>query len=93
VLQTIADTVSTLTRPIVTIMLVGTLCYLAARSQVQITTDQLIPVVTMVIGFWFGTKTAENAYNKASGSVTNVVQASSSDPSPTVSNTIVNPAS
>lgn len=58
-IETIAETISTLVRPFVTIMLVFTLCIIAWRSDIVLSNTELTTIVTMVLGFYFGAKSGE----------------------------------
>jgi hypothetical protein len=86
----VAEAVSSLVRPALTIMLGGTLCYIAIRSNIQLDANQFLPIVGMVLAFWFGTKTAENALRDKGKVVNNVTQNPSPDSSPAVVNNISN---
>ncbi len=58
-IETIAEAISTSVRPLVTIMLVATLCIIAGRSNIILSSTELTTVVTMVLGFYFGVKSGE----------------------------------
>lgn len=72
ILTAVVEAVEKLTRPTCTIILVMTMCYLAVRSGITLSPDQFLPVVTMVLGFWFGQRSTQPAIvvdrrNDASG--------------------------
>lgn len=54
------QTAQALTRPIVTVLIVATMCYIAIRSNLAITSDQFITIAAMIIAFWFGQRAAES---------------------------------
>lgn len=60
-LQIIAEALSALVRPLVTIMLVGTLCGIAWNSDIKLSNTELVTIVTMALGFYFGAKSGEAA--------------------------------
>jgi uncharacterized membrane protein len=59
VLQIITESISTMVRPFVTIALVLTLCFIAIRSNIILSNTELVTIVTMVLGFYFGVKSGE----------------------------------
>lgn len=57
------DGASNLTRPIVTILIVATMCFIAIKSDLRITSDQFITIAAMIIAFWFGQRAAQPVTN------------------------------
>lgn len=53
------EVAQSLTRPIVTILIVATMCFIAIRSNLMITSDQFITIAAMIIAFWFGQRTSD----------------------------------
>jgi hypothetical protein len=45
-----------LTRPVVTIMFSGAICWMGLRTIQNISADQFVGIVMMVVGFWFATR-------------------------------------
>lgn len=52
-----ADLLSGLVRPACTLLLTSVLCYGFIVGKIP--QEQFIPIVVMVIGFWFGTRSVE----------------------------------
>jgi hypothetical protein len=50
---------STIVQALVTLVLVGVICYLAVTGQAI--PDLLVNITTLIIGFWFGTKGVQAA--------------------------------
>lgn len=59
--MTIVEIVQALVRPVITVMLTGTFCILAYKSNIVITSDSLNSIVLAAIAFWFGQRTAEKS--------------------------------
>lgn len=57
--MTVAEILSGLVRPACTLLLTSVLCYGFIVDKIP--QEQFIPIVVMVIGFWFGTRSAEKA--------------------------------
>lgn len=71
-MTTVGEAVNAVTRPLVTIFLVGMLAW--GFIQGKLTGEQVVPIVTMVIGFWFGQRNGEQvAASAASAAAERVV--------------------
>jgi heme O synthase-like polyprenyltransferase len=55
----VSELINSITRPLVTIMFAAVLAYGFLSGHV--TQEQFIPLVTAVVGFWFGQRTGEKA--------------------------------
>lgn len=94
--QAFAEMISTLVRPFTTIMLVGTLCYIAIISEIKIGATEFLTIVAMALSFWFGVKSGENTARAAQDTnnrsvVNNVNQSPNPNSSPAVINNLPNP--
>lgn len=65
----VVEIIQALVRPIITVMLTGTFCVLAYKSNIVITSDSLNSIVLAAIAFWFGQRTAEKSNVKPQVSV------------------------
>lgn len=54
--QAVGDLVERLTRPIMTFMFGGAICWMGVRTVINISADQFVGIVMAVILFWFGSR-------------------------------------
>jgi len=46
-----------LTRPVVTLLFAGAICWMGVRTVTNISADQFVAIVMAVVLFWFGSRT------------------------------------
>ena len=56
--QAIGELVDRLTRPVMTFMFGGAICWMGIRTVINISADQFVGIVTAVVMFWFGQRVA-----------------------------------
>lgn len=56
--KAVGDLADRLTRPAMTMMFGGTICWIGLRSIVNISADQFVGIVMAVVLFWFGSRPA-----------------------------------
>lgn len=82
-LQILSEALGLIVRPLVTIMLVGTLCVIAWNSNITLSNTELVTIVTMALGFYFGERSGE-AITKAAATTASA-RRRASDVNPQVS--------
>jgi len=56
--QAIGDLIERLTRPVMTFMFGGAICWMGIRTVINISADQFVGIVMAVVMFWFGQRAA-----------------------------------
>lgn len=67
--------VDRLTRPLITLLLVGAVCWIGLRTVNNISADQFVGIIMAVVMFWFGSRPTTASTTTGNGAVVPTVTA------------------